>query len=408
MLTKQHPCRLGYLVSQYPTLSHTFIFREILGLRQLGIEVGVASVLKPDRSASALSKAELKEFEACYYVRPDFINWPFLHLKAVAANPSGYLSALLMAIRCSHANLIQLMRNLQSFAEAAPIGEWMRSSQYTYLHTHFASFTALMVSKIFGFRFSVTFHGPDEFTEPTTGSLKEKVEQATLVIAISQYGKSQIMRFSHTLDWEKIRVVRLGINHQDFPFLATHQPTDTFNIISVGRLAKVKAHALLLRAYAIVRKQYPGTTLTIVGAGPELEALENLAHELTIPVRFTGGLPNSEVRALVRESHCFALASFAEGIPVVLMEAMALGVPCIATRVMGIPELIEHDHEGLLVNPGDELAIASAILRLIGDPGLGSRLSISARKKIIGFYNLDSNLEELASHFKDEGLHSWE
>ena len=391
--------RVAYLVSQYPTLSHTFVFREIAGLRRLGMEIGVASILWPDRGVDKLTAAEKAEYDHCYYVRADLKRWPLIHLRTLFANPGGYFKGLSLALRCSGANLILLLRNLRYFGEAVAVGVWARAGGYTHLHTHFASVPAMLMNAVVGIPFSMTLHGPDEFTDPVGLSVAEKMKYAALAIAISHYGASQIMRFSDGADWPKVRTVRLGIDAAEFP-LPEARNAGRFRIVSVGRLAKVKAHVMLLRAFAVVYARFPDTELTIVGAGPELPALQQLARELAIPVEFTGGLSNELVRDRVAASHCFALASFAEGVPVVLMEAMALGVPCVATRVMGVPELIEHGREGLLVAPGDPEEMAEAICRLIAEPELAQKLKQAARAKVLRDYELTQNIRQLAEEFR--------
>ena len=388
--------RVAYLISQYPTLSHTFVFREIAGLRRLGMEIGVASILLPDRSAEKLTAAEKAEYDQCYYVRADLKRWPVIHLQTLITNARGYLKGLSLALRCSGANLMLLLRNLRYFGESVAIGAWAQAGGYTHLHTHFASVPAMLMNAVFGIPFSMTLHGPDEFTDPVGLSVAEKMNYATLAIAISHYGASQIMRFSDTADWPKVRTVRLGIDATEFPLPEPPAAGQRFRIVSVGRLAKVKAHVMLLRAFALVYARVPNTELTIIGGGPELLALQQLARELATPVEFTGGLPNELVRNRVAASHCFALASFAEGVPVVLMEAMALGVPCVATRVMGVPELIEHGREGLLVAPGDPEAMAEAICRLIEEPALATQIRDAARAKVLSEYELTANISQLA------------
>jgi len=311
-----------------------------------------------------------------------------------------------MAVRCSGGSIPQLLRNVRDFGEAIAAGCWARREGVEHLHAHFATFTALLVNRVFAIPFSLTIHGPAEFINPADQGLREKLRNASFVIAISYYGASQIMLFSDTADWRKVRVVHLGIDPEDFPFPNQTYRTGPFRIISVGRLAPVKGHAILLEAFALVRNRFPDTELTIIGVGPEMAPLQQLARELALPVEFTGGMPNESVRERVLQSHCFALASFAEGVPVVLMEAMALGIPCVATRVMGVPELIEHGEEGLLVSPGNPAALAEAIERLIENPQLSSQFRVAARAKVLRDYDLNKNIPALLTQFQAERRYS--
>ena len=311
--------------------------------------------------------------------------------------PAGYLGGLALALRCAKWNLLEAARNLRYFGEAVAAGQWIMRQGAPHIHTHFASLTALLIERIFRIPFSMTVHGDDEFIDPSGFCMEEKVRASRLVIGISRYGCSQIMRFSNTRDWDKVAMVRLGIDPRAFQFAEEKTPTGRFDIICVGRLAKVKGHVLLLRAMCRLLRAHPAVRLTIVGGGPEHENLQRVAAELGIwdAVEFTGGLPNEAVRHRVTQSDCFALPSFAEGVPVVLMEAMALGVACVATRITGVPELIEDEREGLLVPPGDEVALASAIERLMLDPGLADRLRANAQSKVLRDYDLNRNVPEL-------------
>jgi colanic acid/amylovoran biosynthesis glycosyltransferase len=382
--------KIGYLISQYPTLSHSFIFREIRELRNLGLDIEVASIRNPDRPIDQLTTEEKPEAERTYYIRADAKHWPLFHLQTIATHPGRYLSGLLEAIKLSKGNLGVLARHLRFFGEAVTAGQWFRARGIGLIHTHFASLTTLLIARIFGTAVSMTIHGSDEFIDPVGFCMAEKVHAAKLVIGISRYGCSQIMRFSEPEDWYKVAMVRLGIDPENFQ-PASPQPSALFRIICVGRLVPVKAYGFLIGAAAELTRRGHAVKLTIVGGGPERERLERLGGN----VEFTGALPNDAVRARLRESDCFALASFAEGVPVVLMEAMALELPCVATRVTGVPELIEDGVEGVLVPPADAQALADAIERLIVDPDLRRQIATNGRRKVLDQFDLSQNAREL-------------
>lgn len=391
--------RLGYLVSQYPTLSHSFILREIVGLRRHGLEIDVASVLRPDRSPERLSTDEKEEFARAYYVRAAWKHWPWLHIRTLVQRPRCYLASLWFAVQLARGDVFRTARHFRFFGEAVVAGHWFRARKTAHVHTHFASLTALLLHRIFGTAISMTIHGSDEFIDPVGFCMAEKVRAASLVVGISRYGCSQIMRFSCPDDWEKVAMVRLGIDLEQFRPLADRPASDrSFQVICVGRLVPVKAYRLLIQAvWMLAARQYP-VQLTIVGGGPDREPLQKFSESIGAAsiVRFTGPLPNRQARDLVAAADCFALASFAEGVPVVLMEAMALEVPCVATRVTGVPELIEDGRDGLLVPPGDCGALSAAIERLLLEPELRKSLGRSGRRRVAAEYNLDQNLLELA------------
>ena len=311
-------------------------------------------------------------------------------------------TALLQPIRTSKGDLLQLARHVRFFGEAVAVGEWLQARGVRHLHTHFASLTAMLIQKIFGITLSMTIHGSDEFIDPSSFCMAEKLDAARLAIGISRYGCSQIMRFSDPKDWHKVKMARLGINLSDFPAaLYTPSSSDAFRIICVGRLVPVKAYRFLLEAVAILENAGYAVTLTIVGGGPELASLQTLAEQLHLKVEFTGPQPNALVRERLLGSDCFALASFAEGVPVSVMEAMALGLPCVATRVTGVPELIEDGHDGFLVPPADSTALAQAIERLILDPALRRKFAENGRAKIAAEYNLQDNARVLEDYLRN-------
>jgi glycosyltransferase involved in cell wall biosynthesis len=393
--------RILYLVSQYPTVSHSFVLREIRELRTLGLTIDVVSIRNPDRPVAELTTEELHEAEHTYYVRSDTSKWPLAHLRIFFSRPGAYLRGLFTAVRYSKWNLIQLARHLRFFAEAILVGDWAQVRGLRHLHTHFASLTAMLVQKVFGLALSITIHGSDEFIDPVGFCMAEKLEAAQLAIGISRYGCSQIMRFSNPRDWPKVKMARLGINLNDFPLSTETVAPAGFQVICVGRLVPVKAYRFLIESITILKKAGRDVSLTIVGGGPELGSLQNLAAELRISVEFTGPLPNEAVRERLRRSHCFALASFAEGVPVAVMEAMALGVPCVATRVTGVPELIEDGRDGLLVPPADSEALAAAIDRLILNPYLRTQFAENGRAKVAAEYNLKENARVLADYLRN-------
>ena len=392
--------RILYLISQYPTVSHSFILREIGELRNLGLTIDLVSIRDPDRAVAELTPEEFQEAERTYYVRADTSKWPLAHLRVFFTRPVAYLSGLLLAVRSSKWDLLQLARHLRFFAEGVVVGDWAQPRGLRHLHTHFASLTAMLIQKIFGLALSMTIHGSDEFIDPAGFCMAEKLNAAQLAIGISRYGCSQIMRFSEPKDWHKVKMARLGINLDEFPLLAEAE-VPGFRIICVGRLVPVKAYRFLLEAVAILRSAGHNVQLTLVGGGPERAILEALAAQLQIDVDFAGPLPNESVRVRLRHSHCFALASFAEGVPVAVMEALALGVPCGATRVTVVPELFEDGRDGLLVPPADSAALAAAIERLILNPDLRALFATNGRAKVAAEYNLRENARVLERYLRN-------
>ncbi len=367
------------------------------------MNIQVISVLGPDRSPDKMSPEEKEELASTFYVRPrGFWAVATAFGRGLVARPQGLIAGLVLAIRSSRWSLVVLARHLRFVGEALITGFRMQSLGISHLHTHFASTPALFAQAIFPIRLSATIHGPDEFTDPYGFLIQEKVRAADLVVAISNYGRSQLMRFSDPVDWPKLAVARLGVDSCEFaPAPRQAKESGPFEVICVGRLAPAKAQQVLLQACALLRDKGRTVLLRLVGHGPDRDSLEKAAERFGISqhVIFHGALSHDRVLELYRSADCFALASFAEGVPVVLMEAMALEIPCIATVITGIPELIENGREGILVSPSDPAALSGAIERLIVDPELRICLGKAGRAKILREYELARNIQCLSGAF---------
>jgi colanic acid/amylovoran biosynthesis glycosyltransferase len=396
--------RIAYLISQYPAVNHTYILAEVRGLRTLGMEVETASILGPDRPISDLDPDEAEEAARTFYVRPlGPLNIAVAQLRYFLIKPVQYLRAITFAFRLGKWNLKTAFGNLRHLTEAVVVGQWMTQSGIPHLHTHFATTPALFLPSLFPIGLSATIHGSGEFNDSVGFMIPEKVHASDFVIAISKYGCSQMMRVSSQEDWHKIQVARIGVNtaNPDFASRPVHTGRP-FEIISVGQLAPAKGTLILLQACKRVLDSGHNIILRLVGDGPDRKRLETAAAGLGISrqVIFEGAQSHHRVLELYRHADFFALASFAEGIPVVLMEAMAVGIPCVATRITGIPELIEDGVSGVLVPPADAESFANALERLIMDPSLRESLGRNARRKILEEYNFTHNLERVKELFE--------
>lgn len=402
------PARLGYVVSQYPATNHTFILREIRTLRRLGLDIDVVSIRTPDRPLETLSRDEAEEAALTYSVLANgWLRILGINLAVLLKKPVDYLRGLRYALHLADWNLRQVPLHVAYFAEAVVAGNYLMSRGVKHAHTHFASNVALLMARVFPIGFSATFHGPDEFNDVVGFHMAAKVEKARWIVTISRFAASQTMKASLPRYWDKIHALPLGVDPGAFaPRQGVAKTPATFNVLCVGRLAAAKAQHILIEAIGrIVALGRTGIKLTLVGAGPERGPLEEtVARRSLVPyVDFVGACNHDRVIEFYSRTDVFAMASFAEGIPVVLMEAMAMEVPCVATWITGIPELIRGEVDGLLVPPADPDALAAAILRLMDDPELGSRLGKSARQKVLAEYNLTRNTERLAEVFRGLG-----
>jgi glycosyltransferase involved in cell wall biosynthesis len=394
--------KLGYLVSQYPAVNHTYLLREIRGLRALGFDITVISVAPPDRPPERLTVEERAEAAATRAVKtasPGRIL--AAHLATLVTRPLGYLRGLATALSLGGGFRATLF-NLLYFAEAVVAGRWFSEAGVRHFHVHYSSTVGLLLARLYPLTMSVTFHGRAEFVDPAGFHLRRKVAASAFVCAISFFGRSRLMMACEPALWDRIEITRLGVDTESLSPGEFRWSPDPFEILSVGQLVPIKAHRLLLAALRRVVDQAPRVRLRLVGDGPERRALEDMTAALGLQghVIFEGMLNHDRVRELYRRADLFVLPSFEEGLPVVLMEAMAAGVACVATCVAGIPELIRDGESGLLVAPSDSDGLAAAILRLIRDPDLRRRLGLAARRRVVEDYNLERNIAALAAVFR--------
>ena len=395
--------RLAYLVSQYPTTNHTFILREVRTLRRLGFDVEVASVRAPDRPASQLTDEEREEFGRCWYVKSAGIPGALAAtVRTLFRSPVGWFRGVACAISLAGLNPATAARNLAYFVEAVMAGDWMRRRGLTHVHTHFSSTVVLLLDRVFPVSISMTLHGSAEFYDPEGFYLTRKIAASRFLIAISRYGSSQMMKSAPYRDWGKIEVCPLGVDPQVFAPAGFRENPAVFSIVSVGQLAPAKGQPLLVSAMRKLIDRGRRVRLRLVGDGPMRGEIEELIARLGLDrnVVLEGALNQDRVRAIYGEADIYALASFAEGVPVVLMEAMAMRVACVASRITGVPELIREGVDGLLVAPADEDALVEAIERLMDDAALRRRLAESGREQVMAHYNLQRNTERLAEIFR--------
>lgn len=396
--------RIGYLLSRYPAISHTFFLKEVLGLRQRGLQIQVASINPPDRARADLPAIEAAESDATFYVKSGGMASVPLRVLAIAVlHPVVTLRGLRSALRLGGFDLLARAYALFYLAEALLVGQWMRRNALTHLHVHFGGPVAtvgMLTAQAWQLPWSVTLHGPDEFFDQDAFYLRQKIESARFVICISDFCRSQVLRIAPGLDAARLEVVRLGVDCsalQPVPE-AGAPPAKPVHLVCTGRMVAAKAHRILLESLAPLAAAGVDFSCTFIGDGPERPSLEALCRQLGIAdrVRFLGAMAHQATLAEVAKADVFVLASFAEGLPVALMEAMALGVPCISTTIAAIPELIRDRVNGLLVPPANPEALSAAIAELAQNRSSRRALGAEARRTAETHYNLDRNLDRLA------------
>ena len=394
--------RLAYLVSQYPAINHTFILREIIRLRRTGFDIAVASIRPADRPAAAMTREERDEWSQTSVIKPSggagLLRALLVHFRTALTRPVGYARGLAAALRAGRTDLSSLASHLFYFGEGVLLGDLLSRQAISHVHSHFSSTVAWLAAETFSLSYSITIHGPDEFNDVVRFQMARKVAGARLIAAISDYARSQIMRSSDPAHWHKIAVVPLGVDPALFTPRAVNPLPHSFEVITVARLAPVKGHVVLVDAIGLLRARGVDVRLRIVGDGEMRPRLEQEVRKrgLEDAVLFEGWVNQDRIRALYAQADAFALASFAEGVPVVLMEAMAMEIPCVATNIMGGPELIHNESSGLLVPASNAGLLADALERLIHDPALARRLGQAGRLRVIENYNLELNSDQLA------------
>jgi glycosyltransferase involved in cell wall biosynthesis len=393
--------RVAYLISRYPAVSHAFVQREVLALREAGVEVHTFS-LRRAADSEVLSPTDTAERDATYAVQPvKPLRVIAAHARALATRPGAYFATLAHALRM-RAGLWQLFY----FAEAIVVWDEMRRRGLNHVHVHFANAGAdvAMLAARFGgddWRWSLTLHGPAEFFEVRGNRLAEKLASASFVACASDWARSQAMSIVPTEAWQRFTVVRGGVDAELWRRSEPRASGQRIEILNVGRLAPVKGQALLIEAIGRLRDQGVEAHCRIVGDGPERTALERQIGALGLEdaIELTGAVGQDRIRELYEEADIFCLPSFREGLPFVVIEALAMELAVVATRIMGIPELITHGQCGVLVSPGRADELADALADLAGDPDRRRRMGAAGRSVVQRDYSLSRLAREMADLF---------
>lgn len=384
---------IAYLTGEYPRATDTFIQREVAALRAQGVRVLTCSIRKTGQE-HLVGEEQRAEAAETFYVLQAAHNLAYLagcHLRALIQRPRQYFSALRLAIRTSAPGARAFLYQLFYFFEAVVLADHLRRNGVHHLHNHIAKASctvAMLTSRVSGIPFSFTLHGPDIFFEPERWRLDAKISEAKFVACISHFCRSQAMAFSDREDWSKLHIVHCGVDPARYQGRKVTRQGN--QLLFVGRLAGVKGVPLLLEAMRNLGQEFPDLRLVLVGDGPERSVLEQQARQMGLSdaVVFAGYKSQSEVAAILMGSDALVLPSFAEGVPVVLMEAMAANLPVVSTRVAGIPELVEDEVSGVLTPPGDVLALCIALRQVLSDHDLRIRMGAAGHKKVTGEFDI--------------------
>jgi glycosyltransferase involved in cell wall biosynthesis len=406
------PTAIAYLVNQYPKMSHTFIRREILALEALGRRIERFSIRRVGEDlADAADREEAKKTRVVLDV--GVIGLLSALMRTLLFRPGSFLSALRSAIRMGYRSERGLILHFAYLAEACVLVPWLERAGVEHVHAHFgtnSTTVAMLASQIGGVPFSFTVHGPEEFDKPDLIGLSEKIRRARFVVGVSSFGRSQLYRRCHAVDWPKIHVVRCGVD-QSFLDEQRVTPSTAPRLVCVGRLCEQKGQILLVRAAARLKEIGAHFELVLVGGGELQSLIESMIseHGLADQVRITGWASGETVRREILAARALVLPSFAEGLPVAIMEALALGRPVITTYVAGIPELVENGQCGWLVPAGsveDLVTAMQACLTASAEDLL--RMGMEGRKRVIERHDVRACARALNELFPHEEVRETE
>ncbi len=406
---------VGMVLDEFPSLSETFILREMLELQRRGFEVVPLALRRP---AEGPSHAEAEDLAArtLYRCAPLSCRCALRQGVALLRFPAGYASAALLvltnAVRSPRAGreLLSALVSAACFALAVP-----RERRLSHVHAQFCSMPAtvgLLLAEILGVTFSISCHARDLFTDEAI-LLGRKLHDAEFVAVCTEHGLERLRRL-YPFAAGNAHLIYHGVDPGRFVPPAEDAPRPAVPmVLSVGRLVEKKGHEILLRAAALARSRGAEFELHLVGEGPERPDLERLAaglglREVTV---FHGRMTQEELLPLYRQAHAFALASIVtrdgdrDGLPNALLEALAMGIPSVATSTGGIPELVVHEETGLLAKPGDPVDLSQQLERIIYDEELRSRVRKAGRERTVLEFDSSRNIERLAALLSSYARH---
>jgi glycosyltransferase involved in cell wall biosynthesis len=379
---------IAYLTGFYPRATDTFIQREVGSLRAQGFEVLTNTVRATDRSHH-VGAEQRAEFAATFQVLNTAKNPVKLigaHLSVLRHNPRGWCEALALAWRTCAPGAKALLWQFFYFLEAAVLAQHLREKNVVHLHVHFADAPCslgMLTSAMSKIPFSLSIHGPGIFFQPTRWRIDEKIARASFVACISHFCRAQCMLFSDPAHWSKLKIVHCGVPSARYG----QDPARAYarRLLFVGRLDVVKGIPLLLNAVEALRAKHPDLILQVVGDGPHRAELERQvqAAGLAEVVLFLGYKSQDEVADILSHSDMLVLPSFAEGVPVVLMEAMAARVPVVTSQVGGVAELVEHGVSGFVYPAGDVQSLTSYIDQIVSHPERSAEMGAAGRAKVV-------------------------
>lgn len=400
--------RVAYFINQYPKVSHSFIRREIAALERQGVVIDRIALRGWD--AEVADPEDRVEREKTRYVLQGGAARLLLEaLGTLIGRPARAWRGIRLALAMARGSQRPWPVHLVYLAEACRVARWLEQSGTTHVHAHFGTNStevAMLARVLAGGTYSFTVHGPEEFDKPEALGLARKVENASFVVAISSFGRSQLSRWVASARWPDIRVVHCGLEEAFFAVPEEMTPEPAARLVCVGRLCEQKGQLLLVEAAAALAAEGLEFELVLAGDGEMRAEIERAVSFFGLGgrIRITGWISSDQVRAELLASRALVLPSFAEGLPVVIMEAMALGRPVISTYVAGIPELVRDGVDGWLVPAGDVQALASAMRACLAASDSALRaMGRDARARAHERHHVDVEAAKLKTFFAAAG-----
>jgi glycosyltransferase involved in cell wall biosynthesis len=411
MSTAQVPVRVGYIVKMFPRISETFILNEILELEKQGTEVVIFSAKKPNEGRFHPQLARLKA-RVLYLDDLDvkkWSTWIAREWSILGSFRNGLWSEVESALKDGDVARLDLIW------QAAWVVARAQSMGIAHLHAHFASLPssiAHLAHQISGIPYTFTAHAKDIYVYTRNEHyLREKMISAGRVVTVTEFNRAYLEKTYPDVHRDRVTVLHNGIDLELF----TANPVTTSSdntILAVGRLVPKKGFDVLQSALASLKKEGVSFRCRIVGEGSERSALEAQRSLLGLEkeVHFDGALHRDQVLALMKTATLMALPCVVaedgnvDALPTVLLEALACGLPAVSTRVSGIPEIIDHEHNGLLCEPNDPAALTDHLRTLLQQPDLRQRMAVAGRRKAETHFNLAGNVARLRQVFAEASL----
>jgi colanic acid/amylovoran biosynthesis glycosyltransferase len=394
---------IAYLLHRFPRITDTFIMREVRALQKRGTDIQIISIWNPTPRETDAKVMDEWANKTTFLLPQSIFSITRVLCWSIIRSPIRFISAVHLAFATAQPGSKGLIKQAFYLAEAMLAAEALKRRRITHVHNHFgdhSGIVTMLAARFCNIPYSISFHGPHVFFDGTLARIKEKVAHAQFVRCISYFCRSQVILFSGCTNLSPLKIIHCGLDLRDYQFRLPKEKVE--RLYCAARLAPEKGFEFLIQAVKILIDRRCDIQLRLVGDGPGRDALEDMARDLGIldRVHLLGPLDEA---AKMRELHAadlFVLPSLAEGLPSSITEAMAVGVPVIATNIAGTSELVEQEKTGLLVRPADPQALANAVIAMIDNYDFRKRAAELGRQKVMEEFDVDKETAELQKYLE--------